>query len=303
MDILSPKDKAEFRTALAALLERPGLTPEETDLHVDTLIRYCQRRGLALTHCLVGREGGRLVTACLCVDGAGRMSSVFIPTQARFLVPATATARLLNELASQAGERNVLFLQGTVSPDAAADAEVYRAAGFARLTQLIYMDSEVTQWAMPPAGGPRLEWTTYEPHAHSLFASVIQGTYKKSLDCVALNGARDIDDVLASHRSAGEFDPRLWFIAGIGGQPVGVILLSPVPERWAVEVVYMGVLPAWRGQGCGAALMRRAVETVFRQGLTTLTLTVDAGNAPALKLYSRFGLRETTRRDVWLRRL
>jgi ribosomal protein S18 acetylase RimI-like enzyme len=33
-----------------------------------------------------------------------------------------------------------------------------------------------------------------------------------------------------------------------------------------------------------------------------LTLSVDAGNLPALRLYERFGFRETARRDVWLLR-
>ena len=303
MDISTPKNHAEFRIALAALIERPGMTPAELGQQVDALIHYCQRRNVSLTHCLVGYEGQRLAAASLCVDGAGRMSSLFIPSHTRYLAPPTTAARLLNEHTSLARERNVQLLQGTVAPEATAEAAVYQVAGFELLTQLIYMDSDVTSIKTPSNTGCDVEWTVYSPDTHSLFASVIQGTYEDSLDCVALNGVRGIEDILASHRSAGQFDPQLWFVACIGGKPAGVILLSRLPERWALEVVYMGVLPDWRGRGCGITLLKRAVETAFRQALTTLTLTVDVGNAPALKLYKLFGLREMMRRDIWLRKL
>lgn len=303
MDILSPKDKTEFRSALAALLERPGLTSAEQEEHIDGLIRYCQRRGVSLAHCLVGRENGRTLSVCLCIDGAGRMSSLFIPTQTRFLAPPTAIVQLVEEQIGRARQRNVQLLQGTVIPEAVLETDVYRAARFDYLTRLIYMDSEVSRLATMPDSGFRVDWTAYGDATHSFFASAIQGTYEHSLDCAALNGVRDIEDILASHRAAGEFDPRLWHVASIAGEPAGVILLSRLPERWALEVVYMGVLPSWRGRGCGISLLRRAVETARAQALPTLTLTVDKSNIPALRLYSRFGFQETARRDVWLRKL
>jgi ribosomal protein S18 acetylase RimI-like enzyme len=303
MDIVHPSDKAELREALAALLERPGVTPAEIDEQIDALLRYTLRRQVSLEHCMIAREQGRLAGACLCIDGAGRLSTVFIPTQSRFLAASTVMVGLLEEVARQGRLRNVQLLQATVVPGTRLESDVYRQAGFERLAQMIYMDSDLTQPLRSPQPIVDVEWLTYDNAVHPLFARVVQETYERSLDCVGLNKVRHIEDILASHKAAGEFEPRHWFVARVGGQPAGVILLSRVPERWALEVVYMGVLPAWRGRGCGAGLLLKALETAREQALATLTLTVDATNEPALRLYARFGFRETARREVWLRKL
>jgi len=300
MDILHPKDKVEMREALAALLERPGATPAEIQEQIDALLRYTHRRRVSLEHCMIARERGRLVGACLCIDGAGRLSTVFIPTQSRFLTASAVMVGLLEEVARQGRLRNVQLLQATVVPGTRLESEIYSRAGFERLAQMIYMDSDLTQPLRPPQPIVDVEWVTYDNAVHPLFARVVQETYEQSLDCVGLNKVRHIEDILASHKAAGEFEPRFWFVARLGGEPAGVILLSRVPERWALEVVYMGVLPVWRGRGCGVALLHKALATAREQALTTLTLTVDATNAPALKLYARFGFCETARRDVWL---
>jgi len=303
MDIQHPRDKVELREALAALLERPGVTPAEIDEQIDALIRYTLRRQVSLEHCLMACDQGRLVGVCLCIDGAGRLSTLFIPTQSRFLVPATAMVSLLEEVARQARGRNMQLLQVTVGPDARLEGGVCRQAGFERLAQMIYMDSDLTKPLRPPQPIVDVQWLTYDNAVHPLFARVVQGTYQRSLDCVGLNEVRHIEDILASHKAAGEFDPRFWLLARVGGEPAGIILLSQLPERWALEVVYMGVLPVWRGRGCGVALLLQALQIARQQALTTLTLSVDATNVPALKLYERFGFRETARREVWLRKL
>jgi len=300
MNVCKPSDKTQFREALGVLLERADLSPAERDEHIDALLRYADRRNLSLDHCLIAQEQGRILAACLCVDSPGRMASVFIPSLPRFLKPPTAMVGLLTESARLARQRNIQILQGTLAPEATLEAGIYRRAGFQRLTRLIYMDSDLTQSI--PSAPPAMEvtWETYDPTRHELFARVVRGTYEDSLDCVALNGVRDIEDILASHRAAGVFCAESWLVARVAGEPMGVILLSHLPERWAYEIVYMGVLPALRGRRFGATLLRRAVEVAREQAVNTLSLSVDAGNVPAQRLYRRFGFRETSRRDVWL---
>jgi ribosomal protein S18 acetylase RimI-like enzyme len=124
------------------------------------------------------------------------------------------------------------------------------------------------------------------------------------LDCPALAGQRDIEDVVAGHRAAGEFRPELWFLLmGEGEEALGVALVAPAPPTDATELVYLGLTPAARGRGLGDVLMRQALHATHAHGLSRLTLAVDAGNGPALKLYYRHGLRRVHAKVAMMRDL
>jgi putative acetyltransferase len=51
----------------------------------------------------------------------------------------------------------------------------------------------------------------------------------------------------------------------------------------------MGVIPEYRGQGIGGALIAVTLEAAKRKGLTRIELTVRTDNEPARKLYEKFG--------------
>lgn len=289
-----------MRSALCVLLARPETTSRELHQQVDTLIRYASRQHLSLEHCLVVGEPGRIEAACLCVDAPGRTSSVFIPGHVPTPAHSHFIVELLREAVRRAGPRGVRLMQAMVAPEAAAERDLFAEAGFKHLTELIYLERDVPVPVPRSLRCPPLEWEEYSSHAHREFARVIEGTYAGSLDCAALSGVRDIEDTLASHCAAGEFDPRNWLLVRSNREPVGVLLLARVPERAAVEVVYMGLLPQARGRGYGATFLRRAIEAARSQGAALLTLTVDAANTPARALYSSFGFREASRREVWM---
>ena len=301
MKIVRPAEDAEFREALARVMAQPGLSQADLNDQIDRLLRHAERHELSLEHCLIARDGERMIAACLCVDSAGRTSSAFIPAIVEGPEATQTVIRLLAQASSQARDRNVQLLQAVIRPDAQAEAELYRAADFERLTQLIYLDDDLTRPVLSGKHTPAVTWVTYSSPVHGLFARVVQGTYEGSLDCGSLNGVRDVEDILASHRATGEFDPRFWLVGMVDSEPIGVLLLGYMPDRSSCEVVYMGLLPAWRGRGYGAALLRRAVERTRDQAAMTLTLAVDAGNAPARRLYRSFGFREVSRRDVWIK--
>jgi ribosomal protein S18 acetylase RimI-like enzyme len=127
-------------------------------------------------------------------------------------------------------------------------------------------------------------------------------TYNDSLDCPELTGLRPIEDILAGHRAAGQFDPRLWELFLVDDEPAGCLLLAPLHTAPSLEVVYMGVVPEHRGRGVGDALLRRALQQCREHGARLLTLAVDGRNAPAKRLYERFGLKTVARRDAYLYR-
>jgi GNAT superfamily N-acetyltransferase len=74
------------------------------------------------------------------------------------------------------------------------------------------------------------------------------------------------------------------------GAPVGLGLLGVRPPvGW---VGGMGVAPAWRGMGQGAALLRELIQRCRTLGLRQLQLEVLDQNTPARRLYSRMGFIE-----------
>lgn len=301
MDIVQPGDDAQLRVALGQLIARPDLSAADVDQQIDVLLRYSDKRGFSLEHCLIARLEGRLLATCLCVDSPGRTSSVFMPSAICGDKAERAVTALLEESARRAASRNLQFLQALVPPEANQEKTLLRRARFDFLAQLIYLEADATQPVLPGESEPSVSWRTYSPTMQAQFAGVVEGTYEGTLDCGSLNGLRDIEDILASHRATGEFDPRFWLIAMVNGHPVGIILLAHIPERNSYEVVYMGILPAYRGKGYGSAVLRRGLEVAQDQVAVGLSLAVDARNTPARKLYQRFGFKEVSRRDAWIR--
>jgi len=131
----------------------------------------------------------------------------------------------------------------------------------------------------------------------------VAATYEGSLDCPRLNGRRDIEDVLSSHKSAGEFDPKLWFLLRERETPLGVLLLSESLRSDSIELVYLGLTPAARGRKLGELMMRQAYATVSARNQPRLCLAVDSQNTPALKLYYRHGMHRIASKLALLRDL
>lgn len=90
------------------------------------------------------------------------------------------------------------------------------------------------------------------------------------------------------------FDPRLWFVAEAGSEPVGVLLAYPYDDLAWVQTV--AVRREWRGRGLGLALLRHAFARFIDLGFTRAELEVDADNATgAARLYLRAGMTEKRR--------
>jgi RimJ/RimL family protein N-acetyltransferase len=57
-------------------------------------------------------------------------------------------------------------------------------------------------------------------------------------------------------------------------------------------VLGMGLLAPFRGKGHGTALLHATLNEARRQGLARIELAVRADNAPAIRLYDKFGFRQ-----------
>lgn len=81
-----------------------------------------------------------------------------------------------------------------------------------------------------------------------------------------------------------EYERDLAVVARSEGSVVGFCLCwnSGFVKDLAVDA-------AWRHRGLGAALLSRAIEALARRGIDEVALKVDIYNAPAQRLYRRFG--------------
>jgi len=80
---------------------------------------------------------------------------------------------------------------------------------------------------------------------------------------------------------------ELFFVAVAGEDVLGTVMAGYDGHRgW---VYYVGVDPAHRRQGIGAALMRRVEEELDARGCPKLNLQVRASNPGAVDFYRRLG--------------
>ncbi|MBN1491694.1 MAG: GNAT family N-acetyltransferase [Phycisphaerae bacterium] len=295
-----PLGREELRRGIELTLMRPGCGRAELNCRVDALLRYVASMNLGIERQWGAFAGDRLVASCLCVESPGRSGMIFLPALSGAGYDASVVTELLRRVAADAEQRNLCLLQVMVEPGSRDEDAVLAAAGFSKLADLIYMEREAgLLFPASPASG-QISWVTYDAERHAIFAATVEGTYEDSLDCPGLNALRTIEDILASHRATGEYDARCWFLALCDGEPAGALLLARVPEQDTMEIVYMGLLPRFRGQGIGRHFMHQAVKVARDHGCSRLTLAVDSTNAPALQLYQRAGFAETTRRRAWI---
>lgn len=60
----------------------------------------------------------------------------------------------------------------------------------------------------------------------------------------------------------------------------------------------MALLKEYRGNGIGTSLMNELFKEAKQRGIRCLSLSVDPGNIPAVKLYERFGFKEVGKMDT-----
>jgi L-amino acid N-acyltransferase YncA len=94
--------------------------------------------------------------------------------------------------------------------------------------------------------------------------------------------------------------PEHRFVAEAEGSVLGWIALAPVSSRCCyagVAEVSAYIAEGARGQGVGAALLKRAIESAEAAGLWTLETGVFPENEASLAVLKRFGFREVGVRE------
>ena len=293
-----PARPDELSDALALLLGSGALPAQPQQ--VQDFVQFAGDRGIDIRNLWVAGAGGRLGWAILPVISPGRtMLLLTASSRPNWLDPGPLIEAVCHCFAAE----DVQLAQVLVAKEDPEGRELFVRHRFDEMAELLYLHVAVRRNPAPPILPEGWSWRNYSPQSHHSFAVTIRESYRESLDCPGLNGMRDIEDIVAGHKAAGQFDPRFWLVLLEANVPRAVLLLNRVPRSEFAELVYLGLTPPARGRGVGDLVIRHALWTVRKMELSNLTLAVDAKNAPALRLYFRHGMQQVGRKTALIRDL
>jgi len=298
---IQPAPRGEWAAALQLLFQPYGETVCKS-LCVDILTRNTNNSGprSGMEGLLVARNAQQQLTGAVMVyEAPGRMGTLHPPQTTTAALPGTAKA-LLSQAEQYIASLDLPVLQAVIPGTHATDALLLQGAGYQRIARLLLMVAPAGSFPSKP---PQLEFslTSYAPDRYQRFEQTVEATYQGSMDCPAVDGARQTADVLDGYRAAGAFRNDWWLLIQHQGRDAGVMLLSDFPQHQNAELAYMGVTPPFRGSGWGLQLTQYALWLAGQEGRQQMVLAVDEKNQPALDLYTTAGFAVWSDRDVYIK--
>lgn len=299
-------DPDEHRSVLAVLLTGRA---DPNQPAVDHFINFTHQQKLSLEGLWAAYDGQAPLYALLIIEGIGKTAVLFTsPILTAQQVKLASDA--IEAVARIQDPGQIRLIQVLLEPTQRREEQALSQAGFSRLAQLTYMRrstlgsshsaDHIEQASEPTAhiecDGRALTAMTWHEDRHDAFARAIDASYLETKDCPELVGVRDIDDIIAGHMAVGRFDPGLWSVYYQDDQPAAVMLLNRLIDRAELELVYLGLSPAFRGKGLATRLMQHALALARAHNDSGIHLAVDQNNEPAMKLYKGLGFRATGRK-------
>jgi GNAT superfamily N-acetyltransferase len=282
----------------------------DIEMRVKGFLDYSRFAGVDITHQVIALHRSPnpphadiIAGMALWVPAPGHTAMIFAPNQSEFPESAHPTGLAVAAAVEDARNDGIVLIQAMLEPADAAGKTVFAEAGLVQLATLTYMERKPPVHPPPAVVPPDVTLEPYSAKTHPLFREAIAESYHDTLDCPALSGMRDVDDVIAGHKAVGPFDPQLWSVLLLDGKVAGCLLLSEIPARHGLELVYLGIAPFARGRGLGRAMMQRVLAIASRRHFEVATLAVDAANTPAVKLYRRCGYISVAQRVAMVKRL
>jgi mycothiol synthase len=296
MDIVPEPARTEDWAAAFRLIFQ-YLPPEEREHRCANALHLLQRRELNPQGLFIvrGPAGPRGALLCLPVPGG---SALVWPPGAVDDRRTEWEDALLRHACAWLRQRGAKLAQTLLAPEETFLATPLLRHGFTAVTRLWYMRHNLNLPVHCLNTPARLDYQTFEDDA--LFRQTLLHTYEGTLDCPEVNGVRGIDEVLEGHRAQGAFDPQRWWLVREGVRPVGVLMMTEMPESGNWETAYMGVVPEARRRGFGREMLRHALCEARAADAPAVTLSVDARNQPAWKLYRSVGFEPYDQRVVYL---
>jgi ribosomal protein S18 acetylase RimI-like enzyme len=276
------------------------LREDERDARVANAVRLVERRELDPAGILVARAGDDVLGALVCQPVPGASGLVWPPQSRHGRRRAEVEDELLRHACAWLRRRGARLGQALLTAGEAGLAPPLERNGFTHVTSLWYLRHDLKLTYDFLRAPDRLTYVACGIGDATVFRQTLPRTYQDTLDCPEVNGVRTLDEVFEGHRAQGVHDPGRWWVALDGDRPVGVLLLTAVPEWEAWDVAYVGVVPEARRRGWGRELMHKALRAAHASDAAQLTLSVDARNRPAWSLYLDLGFEPYDQREVYL---
>ena len=308
---------AELPAGLELVFSR--LNQEPRKLQLEAALEEIGRSGNENQIVLAAHRGNRLAAAVWLQIQPGCVGSLWPPGVIAGEPDVTAVT-LIDLATAKAEAAGVSLIQSLLETDSGREAAWLTRCGFRHATDLLYLVSPREVFpAVQPANelgfealvevSESTEYNTagnsgdFSTAQNTRLAAIVERTYDGTLDCPAVQGLRSIDEVLASYRAVGVFDPSRWFIVHewTSKSDVACLLLTEHPAQNHWELVYMGLVPEARGRGLGLEIVRHAQWLCGKSAAERLVLAVDAANVPAISAYAAAGFETWDRRSVYLR--
>ncbi len=299
MNAVETVHESRLPALLEQLLAAPGASAASPE-QVRSFINYLSVARIRTIGRQV-RRGTLLSGAWLALLLPGRVAMVMLPSCRWRGLEAVDQRAAVAAGVEALSDQELYYAQALLEAEDTYQRRVLEEFGFHRLTTLRYMQRACAwpPWDPPETTG--VEWIAYEQASREEFGRTLLATYQESSDCPELTGIRPVEEVLASHRATGPFDPQLWELVRVEGRIAGCILLSQLTFGPMMEVVYLGVVPGLRGRGVGSLLMRRALSQAQLRRAAELMVVFDARNSAAGRLYERFGFEQVAEREAYVR--
>lgn len=260
---------------------------------VDTFLDFASAHGYSTDLLWIAEADEGTTAGLLVMPTPGRTALMFIsPT--RNELQRVAVEAAVTQACREIDRTTIHLVQALLEPSQVLERKALADAGFIQLATLQYLQAiDLQRYAVRLSAPEGLSVVNWSRRTRQRFVDATLGSYELTLDCPGLVGLRQINDILDGHMATGKFDPDLWLAFSCGDEPVGVMLLNLVPDQDAVELVYLGLCPSWRGRGLGRRLVGHAMWEADRRVAQKMVLAVDQDNLPAWRLYRSMGFSPT----------
>ncbi|MEX2457974.1 MAG: GNAT family N-acetyltransferase [Actinomycetota bacterium] len=208
-------------------------------------------------------------------------------------IEARAREKLAGAEPGAATLRNVAYEIETIAP------VLLRREGFEPVRHFWRMAIRLRGDEQPPEAPAGVRLRDFDPDAD---AGAVHGVLLEAFADHWGTPTGPFEDWTQDFMAGEEYDPTLWVVAEDVEQVAGSLLARRTGDRgWIAE---LGVRPAWRGRGIGAALLRTSFARFAARGVSEVILSVDSDNVTgATRLYERVGMTSSFRFDFYEKRL